>query len=343
MKLQLDESTLNAYINEAIKEEMNESWDKLGKLGSKAKNLFRGATKGVKNYGKALGGNKKSVKALEQELGKLRGELDDVLKKQKAVYGTPEGVRVLPNGKQVGTDLVDRATGLRAAIERGEKALAKAKGGATLARGTTAAAAGGFGAGYLAGRSGRREQNPEAYAGGDDDDAPWNNGVIDDGDEGSGPWDGTFPWDDTTPRWTPRPVRPPVQPKDDEEERRRAEEAEMARRREQINQMRIGNLDIPNLTNQITVPGNSNPQGIIQRPQDTSVTNRAIQTMGAHALSASNGQATQGQALRGINRNRREAVRDARRRGDVGGVEKANTIAKNAKEAVKGMNGNQQQ
>ena len=190
MKPQLDEQTLNAYINEAIKQELGELDEgilgKIGKgIGKAAKGVGRAAKKtgrGVRTYTRALGGNRKSVKSLEGELSKLRGQLDDVVKQQKALWGK-EG------SGMAGHELVKQERGLRAAIERGEKALARAKAGSTLARGTTAAAAGGAAAGYLLGN-----EHGKRVGGGNDPDAPWNDGQ-DGGNEQDGGWDGTFPWD----------------------------------------------------------------------------------------------------------------------------------------------------
>lgn len=198
MKLQLNEHTLNAYINEAIRQELDENWiTRTGqKVASKVGKGLKGAAKGTKNYVKALGGNKKSVKSLESELGKLKKELDDVVKQQKSLWGTE-------NSGMAGHELVKKERGLRAAIQRGERALAQAKAGKTLARTATGTAAAGFGAGYLAGRTGRGGQNP---------DAPWNDGIsdpgMDDGNQGNsggndGGFDGTFPWDNTEPQWAP--------------------------------------------------------------------------------------------------------------------------------------------
>ena len=205
MKLQLNESTLNAYINEAIKQELNENWltKTATKVGSKAGKAIKGAAKGTKNYVKALGGNKKAVQKSEKMLKSLKDELAAVEKEQKAIWGTA-------NSGARGHELATRRNTLIRRIKSVESSLEKAKAGKTLARTATGTAATGFGAGYLAGRSGKNGQNP---------DAPWNDGIADSGMNGDaqdetsgngGGFDGTFPWDNTTPVWTPRKPRTPA-------------------------------------------------------------------------------------------------------------------------------------
>lgn len=204
MKLQLNEDTLNAYINEAIRQELDENWlSKLAtKVGSKVGKAVKGAARGTKTYAKALGGNKKAVQKSEKMLKSLKDELAAVEKEQKAIWGTA-------NSGARGQELATRRNTLVRRIKSVESSLAKAKAGKTLARTATGTAAAGFSAGYLAGRSGKNGQNP---------DAPWNDGIADPGmnddaqDETSGNgggFDGTFPWDNTDPAWTPKPTRNP--------------------------------------------------------------------------------------------------------------------------------------
>lgn len=205
MKLQLNESTLNAYINEAIKQELDENWlTRIAtKVGSKAGKAVKGAARGTKAYAKALGGNKKAVQKSEKMLKSLKDELAAVEKEQKAIWGTA-------NSGARGHELATRRNTLVRRIKSVESSLAKAKAGKTLARTATGTAAAGFGAGYLAGRSGKNGQNP---------DAPWNDGVADPGMDGDaqdetggndGGFDGIFPWDNTTPNWTPRRPKTPT-------------------------------------------------------------------------------------------------------------------------------------
>lgn len=200
MKLQLNEQTLNAYINEAIEQEINEGGllKAIGKgIGKAAKGVAKGtkgAARGTKKYAKALTGNRSAVKKSEKMLKSLKDELAAVEKEQKAIWGTP-------NSGARGHELATRRNTLVRRINSVEASLAKAKAGKTLARTATAAAAGGLGAGYLAGRSGRGGQNP---------DAPWNDTPEGDGGQtpGNGGFDGTFPWDNTEPNWAPRNPKP---------------------------------------------------------------------------------------------------------------------------------------
>lgn len=219
MKLQLDESTLNAYINEAIKQEMNEGWEKLGKFGGKAKNILKGTTKGVKNYGKALGGNKKAIKKANSKISDIDTELKKIHSAQdaniKAQANVPDWDKNLRDklGKE-GWSLVDQER----ALTKGKNALTtklnQAKAGKTLARTATGAAVAGLGAGYLAGRSRNGGQDPNAPWNDENNDPGMNDDVQNDtgGNEiNGGGFDGTFPWDDIEPQWTPRRPRPQVQ------------------------------------------------------------------------------------------------------------------------------------
>ena len=71
MKIELNEETLNAYISEAIKQELNQELDEgiLGKIGDIAK-------RGAKKYFKNMAGNKKALKDLQ-------GEYDNIIRKQQ--------------------------------------------------------------------------------------------------------------------------------------------------------------------------------------------------------------------------------------------------------------------
>ena len=219
MKLQLNEKTLNAYINEAIKQEMNEGWEKLGKFGGKAKNILKGTTKGVKNYGKALGGNKKAIKKANSKISDIDTELKKIHSAQdaniKAQANVPDWDKNLRDklGKE-GWSLVDQER----ALTKGKNALTtklnQAKAGKTLARTATGAAVAGLGAGYLAGRSRNGGQDPNAPWNDENNDPGMNDDVQNDtgGNEiNGGGFDGTFPWDNIEPQWAPRRPRPQVQ------------------------------------------------------------------------------------------------------------------------------------
>lgn len=235
MKLQLNENTLNAYINEAIKRELNEAgWDKLVKFGTKAGDVLKGAAKGTKNYVKALGGNKKLVGGLADEMDKILKNpnyqnlfkefgVDSIDQLPKEVRKNPKkllqfvkdmqakNTKVHGDWKVKNGMVFNKELGAQGdALVRLERDLTKAINGTKLARVGTGLSAAGFGAGYLAGRSRKNGQNP---------DAPWNDGVADPGMNGDaqdetggndGGFDGTFPWDNTTPNWTPRRPKTPT-------------------------------------------------------------------------------------------------------------------------------------
>lgn len=234
MKLQLNESTLNAYINEAIKRELNEAgWDKLAKFGTKAGEVVKGAAKGTKNYVRALGGNKKLVSGVADDMDKILKNpdyknlfkefgVDSIDQLPKEVRKNPKkllqfvkdmqekNTKVHGDWKAKNGMIFNKDLGAQGdALVRLERDLTKAINGTKLARVGTGLSAAGFGAGYLAGRSRKNGQNP---------DAPWNDGIADPGmndggfdDNGGndGGFDGTFPWDNTDPAWTPRPTRNP--------------------------------------------------------------------------------------------------------------------------------------
>ena len=220
MKLQLDEQTLNAYINEAIKQELGELdegiWNRVASFAGKkvadkaaksagkvaarkatAKASRDAAAKGsrtlvgasrkagvaardVNRYNKAL------IRAGKVDAKEVK-QLRNLQKLQRQGKLTPEQTKELRklesrlSGKGFYTNRADAQALLRA---RGQQA-AIAGGAAAL------------GGAYALGR-GTANNDP---------DAPWNDGQ-DGGNENDG-WDGTFPWDNTDPEWTPRPTRNP--------------------------------------------------------------------------------------------------------------------------------------
>ena len=236
MKLQLNETTLNAYINEAIKQEINEAGllSGIGKVAGEAgKGIAKGAkgvAKGSKNYVKALTGNRGVVKNVANEMDnilrnpeyqnlfrefgfdsvdqlpknvrknpkKLLQFVKDMQKKNTAVHDAWKANRNMVFNKDLGAQ--------GNSLVNLERDLTKAINGTKLARIGTAAAAGGLGAGYLLGRNGKSGQK--------DPDAPWNPPVDGNGDNGGNGdgWDGAFPWDDVQPRWTPKPKKKQPQP-----------------------------------------------------------------------------------------------------------------------------------
>lgn len=249
MKLQLNEQMFNAYINEAIRQELSEGLDEKGgkfwgRIGQSAKNAGKAiaggtkkATNGVGKYGKALGGNKGVVKTVADEMDtilknpeykklfkefgvdsidelpkdvrknpkKLLQFVKDMQKKNTDVHGAWKTNRNMVFNKDLGTQ--------GDSLVKLERDLTKAINSTKLARTATATAAGGLGAGYLLGR-GRNGGNNSGNGGpgrGSDPDAPWNDGFMGGDDDlgyENGGFDGTFPWDNTEPAWTPKPTRP---------------------------------------------------------------------------------------------------------------------------------------
>lgn len=247
MKLQLNERTLNAYINEAIRQEINEGVvDKVaGKLAGKSsqRTLGKMTRNGAKKFVGNLSGRR--VKNAESLLDAAKKTADDATKAAQEAEKELKNLQKLKNqnlkqhrawsaqqgpGRHYNQELGDAGEALDKQIKNATTKLNKANKAAqdaqkrvttltnnlgnkrvaqTATRWGTGAAAAGFGAGYLAGRSRKNGQNP---------DAPWNDGIADPGmDDGGfddnggndGGFDGTFPWDNIDPAWTPRPTRNP--------------------------------------------------------------------------------------------------------------------------------------
>ena len=227
MKLQLNENTLNAYINEAIRQELNEDYKgklakfftnigkKLGdraakksapavqKSGEAFGNLgksngplaFKHNSERVQATRKALrGANSKSGAKFTTGVSKktMNGEkLEYVVKKQdgKIQYFAKDGKTPLA-GNQL--NLARDNFRKRSAQYKDIRKMGNLNRGIALT-----AVAGGVGTAIAA--SGSR--NP---------DAPWNDTPTQgkpNNNQSSG-FDGTFPWDNTTPNWTPRRPKP---------------------------------------------------------------------------------------------------------------------------------------
>ena len=226
MKIQLDEKTLNAYINEAVKQELNEAGSGfLGKIGRPIGNYFRrlGGNKALVKAGKeGIENSKKAISKADDEMAKISKQMKGVKDAQKA---NVKAHSALPDqqganwgehqrlGKE-GSKLVNKERKLanqnakqlaakndaEKAIKDSEKAIADAKAAARKTQIRTNAVIGAAGAGALGYALGRNHQND-----------PWND--TPDGQGGSngngngtggGNWNDTFPWDDTKPAWTPR-------------------------------------------------------------------------------------------------------------------------------------------
>lgn len=229
MKLQLNEDTLNAYINEAIKQELNEGvWSRLANFfGEKAaKQAAKQAEKlpilkkaAAASRQKAAGGSKTLV-GKSINTGKAAR---DVSKYNKALVKSgkvkPEEVKELNNLQKLKRqgkltpEQSKRLTSLEHSLS-GRGYLTSRAEAIALRRGigqqaAIAGVAGAVGGAYALGNH-HGKNNP---------DAPWNDGVADPGMNGDaqdetggndGGFDGTFPWDDTTPNWTPRRPKTPA-------------------------------------------------------------------------------------------------------------------------------------
>ena len=228
MKLQLDENTLNAYINEAMKQEINEGvWDKLASFASK-----KAAGKAAKTAGKiatrkatATASRDAAAKGSKTLIGASRKSgiaARDVNRYNKALINAGKvdskdvkQLRKLQNLKRQGKITPEQDKELRT-LERNlsRKGFLTSRGdyeNLLRARRQQAAIAGGVGAiggAYMLGRNGKGGQK--------DPNAPWNSpedGNGDNGGNGNGDgWNGEFPWDDVQPRWTPKPKKKQPQP-----------------------------------------------------------------------------------------------------------------------------------
>lgn len=293
MKLQLNESTLNAYINEAVKQEINEGgWDKLASFAGK-----KAARAAAKKAGKTVA--KKSGEAFGS-LGKSKGPLafkhnsERVQTARKALRGansetgskftTGASRKVMDGGKleyivkKEGGEIKYLAKDGKTPLTGDQLNLAKnnfrmrsaqykdIRKMGNLNRGIAlTAVAGGVGTAIAA--SGSR--NP---------DAPWNDTPAQgepDNNQDSG-FDGTFPWDNTEPQWTPKPTRKP-QPQPAQEEPQQPE------RRSMETSQPVSTINIPT-----GVTGTSETlPGLKQRPE--SFVDSARRVMAQTAAAGLNG------------------------------------------------------
>ena len=232
MKLQLNENTLNAYINEAMRQELNEAgWLKLGTKGAgkaaakgagkKAAPLVQKSGEAFGNLGKSKGafgfranskrvgnaraglrgaGSERGARFVTGNAGKTMGgqKLEYIV---KTVKDEKTGKKVLQfldkDGKKLTGDQLKLARSnfkLRSQQFKDIRKMGNLNRGIALT-----AVAGGIGTAVAASQSGSR--NP---------DAPWNDTPENGGspEPENGGFDGTFPWDNTTPSWTPRNPKP---------------------------------------------------------------------------------------------------------------------------------------
>ena len=234
--MQLDENTFNAYLNEAVKRELNEAgWLPFLKAGQKAATKSAGkkaatttakkAAPVVQKSGEAFGNLGKSKGALgfranSKRVGNARAGLRGAGSERGARFVTGNASKTMggqkleyvvktvkddKTGKKV-LQFLDKdgnkLTGEQLKLARSNFRLRSQqfkdiRKMGNLNRGIALTAiAGGVGTAVAASHS--RSQNP---------DAPWNDTPGDENDGADeGGFDGTFPWDDTTPSWTPKPA-----------------------------------------------------------------------------------------------------------------------------------------
>ena len=288
MKLQLNEKTINAYINEALKQELEEGLgtkflkglSKLGKKAAQAAEKKAGAVtrKGGEafgNLGKSGGplkfkGNSSRTQAARKALRGANGE-----RGAKFVTGTAN--KTMGGGKleYVAKTVKDEKTGkkvLKFYAKDGQTELTgeqlklarsnfRMRAGqykdirkmGNLNRGILLAATGGAIAG--------------SNLGGGNPDEPWLGGGDDvnneNGQEQEEGFEGSFPWDDTEPQWTPRTPKnttnQPQQPQQQPEEQPQPQQREPISPIEPIN----ANIPAPKVT------GATQEQPVLARKETT--------------------------------------------------------------------------
>lgn len=299
MKLQLDEKKLNAYINEAIKQEINEGlWDKLAKFagGKAAKQAARATKKAApvaqksgdafKNLGKSKGAF--GFVHNSKRTGAARRALKGANSKRGAEFVTGNASKTMGGQKleYVVKTMKDDKTGKKALVfldKNGNKLtgdqlkLAKSnfklrsqqygdiRKMGNLNRGIALTAI----AGGVSAAAALNSKNP---------DAPWND--VPEGDGGqtleNGGFDGTFPWDTTEPAWTPRKPKttaPATTPAQSQEQQPVQPEQQPARPK--VEPIAPVNANIP-------APRVTGPQapGLVKHETQPSIAQNAVRTMG---------------------------------------------------------------
>ena len=263
-------------MNEAVKRELNEAgWTKLGmKGGQKAASKTAGKTSArVITHSpitKKFFGNIKDAKSARKFIMGL--------KRGKVVSGTVEGGKgakglqwFTKDGKKFFTDAActnqitdPKKLGAVTRSFNGHYTAAANLFNSAQRNMLGTSLVTGLGAGWAIDHAKNKHQ-----------DDPWNNGEDDaDNENGEGeetnPWDGAFPWDDTTPRWTPRPTpkKPaPVEPAEPVAPTRTPVEP-------------IQPIQPVNMPTGVTTPEGP---GLAMRQQQPSLAQSAVQVMGQTA------------------------------------------------------------
>lgn len=325
MKVQLNEQEIKAYINEAMRLEMNEALGKAGgtvagkvakKTASKAPVMIGHFPRGPKVTGHIK--DAKTARKFIMGLKKGRtigGTIENAKGTPKPNWFTKDGVNFFSDANCTKKLPKSLANGAKASFDQHKLEATRLFASAQRNMvGTLGVAGAGLG-GYALGHSGKGN-NP-------DPDAPWNDV---DPQEPTAPDNGGFPWDDTEPRWTPRaprrtapqPEQQPVQPTQPEQPQRQQMEP------------------IQPVAAPATMPTSvTGPQGGIQmRQPNTSLLGSASQAM-VNAASTSPAVASQREQNRAINQTYRNA-RNAMKRDDYGPTAKQDMqTLRNVKNAVK--------
>ena len=233
MKLKLNENTLNAYINEAIEQEINEGgWNKIANFATRKAGeaaAKKTTTKAARVVGHAprtktpfnFASNIKNAKGARLALRDFKNgkplEMSVQGSKNASYNGQKFWVKKVDGKVRFFSDPSCKAEYLLTTEKGGLGAAARSSWNSELSHmknvlnsarrnmAGTLGVAGAFGAGYGLGTNGEGGQK--------DPNAPWNdNNGENQGNENKGGFDGTFPWDNTEPRWTPKPTPKPVQP-----------------------------------------------------------------------------------------------------------------------------------
>ena len=288
MKLQLDENTLNAYINEAIREEINEGvWDKVANFAAKKATRAAGRA-AAKNAPKVITHSPitKTVKGMVPDARRARKFIMS-LRRGKPVEGTLEtggkqwravaqkGWKPGMKSQNVEFFVKDPVTQKWVKATGKDLSLAKQSFSHHLTNASNlfnSAQRNMLGTGLVAGMGtgwaidhARNKNNP---------DAPWNDTPENGG--GSVPqevgFDGTFPWDNTTPNWTPRRPKPTTPTPEPEETNAQPERQKLEP---------IAPAPAPtNIPTGVTTP--EQPGIIMQQPQQ-SLAQNAVRVMGQTA------------------------------------------------------------
>lgn len=296
MKLQLDEKKLNAYINEAIKQETNEGvWSRLANFATKK------ATKAAEKAAGKTAAKKATAKASREAAQKgAKTSIGRSVKTGKAARDVSSYNKALVRSGKVSKEEVKELKHLQKLQRQGKLSPEEAKKLRKLesrlsgkgyytsradadalirAHGQQAAIAGGaaaLGGGIALGASGGHK------------DDPWNvdgengNGNSEGGNGNGGGFDGGFPWDNTEPVWTPKKPKtttPATTPTQSQSQEQQPEQPEQQPERPKVEPI------IAPVNANIPAPRVTGPQapGLAKHETQPSIAQSAVRTMGQTA------------------------------------------------------------